>query len=532
MAGWSRRGLWILLLAAALLRLWRIAAGAAVLEGDGCEYARLAENLRAGHGYRGMLAGPEIMLPPLFPVLIAGLSGGLGLDADRTGRLLSCAASLGLVVAAGLLHARAARADAARASMLLFALSPGLVLAGSAVFPEALQMLLLALGLHATLGAVRRGGLLRGLEAGAWFGAAYLARVESLAMAVPAILAILIGPWLAGVSTSRADRAKSAAGLLLGCALLALPYAVHLRAATGDWRLEGKSERVAATVALAMQGLPYRERNYGLDEDGEPIGPWLQPNLPPAPETSLLRVAWADPWGFLRHCARNLASLLVGLGAGYAFSSVLVLAAAALGIRWLWRLGPAGRPAAFLLGSTVLLALGLGCVYKAVLRYGVMAVLGLYPLAAVGLVEAGRRLALRTRRPAALLIGILLAVTLASLGVGFLKEEPREYYEAAARNRPLRDLGERLRTLVHRDGPIMSRDPRIAYYAGRIWTPTPAAPTERALWAEIDRRGAAILVIEDRDQGPGPWFRVEAPPWGLHPVLQSGPISVFEVRGG
>src|SRR5262245_18517997 len=41
------------------------------LEGNGCEYARIAENLLERGHYVGLYDGPELMFPPFYPMLIA-----------------------------------------------------------------------------------------------------------------------------------------------------------------------------------------------------------------------------------------------------------------------------------------------------------------------------------------------------------------------------------------------------------------------------------------------------------------------------
>jgi hypothetical protein len=55
----------------AALKHW----GTGAIESEGAEYARIAQNLRNGVGYVGIVTpGPELMFPPLFPLLIAGAS--------------------------------------------------------------------------------------------------------------------------------------------------------------------------------------------------------------------------------------------------------------------------------------------------------------------------------------------------------------------------------------------------------------------------------------------------------------------------
>src|SRR5262249_3705454 len=49
--------------------------GTGAIESEGAEYARIAENLRNGVGYVGLVTpGPQLNFNPLFPLLIAGTS--------------------------------------------------------------------------------------------------------------------------------------------------------------------------------------------------------------------------------------------------------------------------------------------------------------------------------------------------------------------------------------------------------------------------------------------------------------------------
>ncbi len=74
------RHLWLLLalmvVASLAVRLaawsyWQTGA----IESEGAEYARIAENLRNGVGYVGLVTpGPQLNFNPLFPLLIAGTS--------------------------------------------------------------------------------------------------------------------------------------------------------------------------------------------------------------------------------------------------------------------------------------------------------------------------------------------------------------------------------------------------------------------------------------------------------------------------
>src|SRR5215469_17321516 len=65
---------------------WRTGA----IESEGAEYARIAANLRTGHGYVGISTpGTQLVFPPLFPSLIAAASLVTHSDYELAGRLVA-----------------------------------------------------------------------------------------------------------------------------------------------------------------------------------------------------------------------------------------------------------------------------------------------------------------------------------------------------------------------------------------------------------------------------------------------------------
>src|SRR4249919_1043591 len=59
------------------------------IDAEGTEYARIAQNLIAGNGYVGIATpGTELLFPPLFSFLIAGVTLIVG-DAGIAGRIVS-----------------------------------------------------------------------------------------------------------------------------------------------------------------------------------------------------------------------------------------------------------------------------------------------------------------------------------------------------------------------------------------------------------------------------------------------------------
>src|SRR5262245_56702025 len=97
------------------------------IDTEGAEYARIAENLLSGNGYRGIATeGTELMFPPLFPFLIAAFSL-LTNDVQLAGRLVSLLMGTLLVPFVYLIAARMYGRGAACIAALLAAFHPLLV---------------------------------------------------------------------------------------------------------------------------------------------------------------------------------------------------------------------------------------------------------------------------------------------------------------------------------------------------------------------------------------------------------------------
>src|SRR5215469_1888497 len=59
----------ITLLALCLRITWAVTRDV-VIENEGAQYTRIAINLAAGNGYVGLKGGPQLLFPPLYPMLI------------------------------------------------------------------------------------------------------------------------------------------------------------------------------------------------------------------------------------------------------------------------------------------------------------------------------------------------------------------------------------------------------------------------------------------------------------------------------
>ena len=218
----------ILLLALAL-RGW-IAASIPLIETDGVQYARIAEQCLA----LGSCWDP--LFHPLYPAVIA-LVASLGVGWESAGRIASTLFGAGLILPAyGLARATLGTSVGLVAAGLL-AIHPALVLSGASVLSESTYTfwLVLALWLAYRAVALERPACLVG--AGLALGLAYLVRPEVVLYAV-GLLAL--SAW--SVRRNARRRRLWAAAALGGVAFCAcaLPYLLYLRRAVGHWTLSGK----------------------------------------------------------------------------------------------------------------------------------------------------------------------------------------------------------------------------------------------------------------------------------------------------
>lgn len=519
----------LILLVAAGIRFWRLSHGLPVVEGDGAEYARIAENLASGEGYVGLLTGKERMLPPLYSVAIAGVLGIFG-DASSVdvGRSISFASGLLCVLLMALLAAKVDGRRAGAFAGLVAALHPALVVSSTAVFAESLHLAMLLIALLAFFDAVHLRAPSKSLVAGLFFGFAYLARVEAFALA--GLSTLILGLGFPRRGAPERSPLPLAAALVAGFLIAASPYVAHLKDATGEFRLEGKGERVFATIARSARGMNYAEANYGLGDAGEAEGPWLSANTPFESEGLLATIA-ANPRGFALHYASNLLGILKLCLTGHTMCSPLFLLVIALA---LWR-RPKGRAASamdvFLVGLLLYVFL-LGGLYKIVLRY-------IFLLVLPSCLYSGRILSAMAARlqdasgivraiPALAVLALCLS---ASRGIwtGF-----KEFDEALLAHAPIASAGMRIAGLKDHEA-LLSVDARLAFYGRTTWFPLPAAPSAEALRQYAAKTPARLLAVDQRPgriskERPGPWFDAGNPPPWMRKVLEEDGVSIFEIR--
>ena len=261
--------------------------GSGPIESEGAEYARIAENLRHGLGYVGIVTpGPELMFPPLFPLLISGASF-LTSNYTLAGRLVSLVFGAFLPLPAFGIASRLFNRRVGFIAAALFILHPLLVSLSVTVMTEGPYATLLLSAVYAVLCALDSPSLRMWSLVGAVFGIAYLLRPEAVA---PLLIAVFFAVTATqGVLFARFRRAAVAILVFLA---LASPEVAFIYQKTGSLRLETKSAITSPLAVLILDkeagtkdtpAMRYEEAakwaTSAIDGDLKRIGIWLRPEV-------------------------------------------------------------------------------------------------------------------------------------------------------------------------------------------------------------------------------------------------------------
>ncbi|MEW5977969.1 MAG: glycosyltransferase family 39 protein [Acidobacteriota bacterium] len=262
----------VVLILALVIRLTWVRTQTAVIENEGGEYARLADNLLDKKGYTSILGGPNLMYAPLYPILIAIFTLPLG-NSEMAGRFLTVIMGAVLVVPMMLIARRLYGYCVALICGLLVAFHPLLIGFSAAVYNEVPYLTFQMLGVYFGLVGFGNLGTQPCLLSGIFLGLAYLIRPEAVGLAGLIAGAIVVRhSRTSGIKKS----AKTAVVLLGAFLLVALPYVLFLSHSTGTLCFEGKS-RLNYTIGRRMlEGMSYNEAAWGVGEDLSEQGPLLQ----------------------------------------------------------------------------------------------------------------------------------------------------------------------------------------------------------------------------------------------------------------
>jgi 4-amino-4-deoxy-L-arabinose transferase-like glycosyltransferase len=252
------------------------------IDTEGAEYARIAENIIQGKGFIGIATeGLQLVFPPLFPVLIAGVSLLTG-DAETAGRAINVLFGALLVLPVYGIARRMLGEAVGLGAAALVAVHPYLVYFSTTVFCEPTYLTIVLTAVLAAMAASDRPDWPMLAVAGFLYGLAYLVRPEAATFMLVGVVFFVLWRALAnqGNLAGAAGREIGRAGLMLACfVLVAGPYVAWLSGQTGQFRLETKGQLNVATQLRIQQGLPWYGASFGVNRGLVAEGIWNQPNI-------------------------------------------------------------------------------------------------------------------------------------------------------------------------------------------------------------------------------------------------------------
>jgi hypothetical protein len=261
---------------AAALIFWRPGA----IAGEGAEYARIAENLRHGLGYVGIATpGPELMLPPLFPLLIAAFSFFTH-DYEWAGRWVGILLGSALPLPVYGIALRLFNRRVALVAALIAACHPLFINLSISVLSEGPYITLLLSAIYLVLRALDQATIKNWCFVGAAFGLAFAIRQESVApMFIAAFLALV------AIAGARVTRFKCSMAAVVTFFVFISPEIFVLYKNTGLLRLEGKSAINFAIGSRMLAGQDSNQAGYAINQKLEGIGVWMRSNATVIRET-------------------------------------------------------------------------------------------------------------------------------------------------------------------------------------------------------------------------------------------------------
>ena len=251
------------------------------IDPEGAEYARIAENILLGRGYVGLATeGVQLFFPPLFPLLIAGISMLIG-DPETAGRTLNVFFGALLVLPVYEIARRLFDRNVGLGAAALVAVHPFLVNFSTTVYSEPTYLTLLLSAVFAAMAASDRSDGRTLAAAGFFYGLAYLVRPEAaIFMLIGAVCFLLQRALVNRGFYGMPAREVRLVGLMVASfVLVAGPYIVWLSQQTGEFTLQTKSQINILTELRIQQGLPDYAASFAISPELVAEGSYMQPNI-------------------------------------------------------------------------------------------------------------------------------------------------------------------------------------------------------------------------------------------------------------
>ncbi len=272
------RPLLFILAAGFALRALAAVLTSGAIDGEGAEYARIAQNLLQGNGYTGIAEeGTQLFFPPLFPFAIAAISL-VTRDAEIAGRMISVIMGTLTVVPTYLIALRMYDRRTAIVAAIFVSCFPYLIFLSTTVNCEISYLTLILTALYLAISAVESPTRLRLTSSGVFYALAYLVRPDAIAYMLTSVTLIFLNM----IVRRRAGAMFSLGriGMMIGSfCLVATPYVAWLSIQTGQFRIEGKSPLNITTERRIQLGEIPAAAAFGVNKLGQERGVWNQPNL-------------------------------------------------------------------------------------------------------------------------------------------------------------------------------------------------------------------------------------------------------------
>jgi 4-amino-4-deoxy-L-arabinose transferase-like glycosyltransferase len=509
------------------VRLAWLHFGPRIIESEGCNYARIGENIAAGRGMVGLHElGLQLIYPPLYSGLIAG-GVSLGISSELAGRLISLTFGACLPLIVAWLARRIYGQTPGWLAGIVASLHPILIATSVAVLSESTYLALSTLAICFVVAGLQLSSLRHAIAAGTVLGLAYLCRPEAMALVALFVAITFL------LNYRRWRRALRHCGLMLGAfALFATPYVAFLYHETGQVRFEAKTGDHIKYALAVQSGKSWGELYYGINDDLTEYGSVNTSDLQQMHEEG--HVPASRVAGILAHdVARNLPNFLreaLSLEFGEPVFGLLIV----LGIfaaPW-----DRDRMRNELPSCAVLCLSSLAFLAMPFLRDRFLFPI-LPPLTAWGglglhrLMEFARSTSAnlnldhwKPRVDAATLAGTMLSLCVTSI-IGVRRSD--DLCSAWSDLQYDKPVGLWLQSHYGARRRIMDTDPTVAYYSASVLIGYPWADSPTAL-RYIDHKNVDFLVLRDFDRDRRPYFSN----WLARIPDQFEPIAIFPAPSG
>ena len=502
----SRLLLIAILFLAFVLRLTCIIVFTGPIDPEGAEYARIAENLLNGNGYRGIATeGAQLFAPPLFPYLIAALTLFTG-DAEIAGRSISLILGTLLVLPVYALTSQLYNRAAAHIAALLVAAHPLLVRFSSMVYCEITYLTLIVTAILGSVYVVRAPTTRNLLVTGALYGMAYLVRPEAVAIMAAVVVLMLLYAGL----TDRQSLLRTVLRVSLIPVMFfvcATPSIIWLYSQTGSLRLEAKLPLNYTIGKVRLEGCDLNAQ-YGIDPDLTERGVWMKPNIVTIRNASIDRVE------LLRHIAARAPNIaenaIYTVTANFELGSPPLFAFAVLGLfarPWSRSLAMYQLFAISILALSVFATI-LICFFS--IRFYLITVPFFCIWASVGILELSRWatktavLMRLTPRRSPVLAKVTCALAVATIVACSAKADVVEFTTVNADARPVKVAGRWLTSHASRPVKVADTSTILAFHAQASYVPFPYCDGPTAL-RYFDKKGVNYIVVRDSDYDSRPY---------------------------